>query len=330
MSRNWNPVNCTWCNRRMTSTHSLGRPHRGKTINANGVDLFYEEFGNTRDPAVLLIMGNSAPGLVWPDAFCELLASEGFWVIRFDQRDTGLSTYIDFNRAPYTLDDLVCDAFELLDGIGVKRVNVVGLSQGGMLAYRMALTMPQRLASLVVMMSSADLRPKNDAFAGTPVRTGELPRPSSEYVARVIALNAIPPRDTHEVANRFVENFRLAKGPRSPFVEDAWQALGQAFAERLLQRQDGLTPGMANNSNHALAQKATPALTTAQLMSIAVPTLIVHGSDDPIFPVEHASWAAATIPGSTLRVIDGMGHALDPTYFQVVVAAMTEFYEGGV
>lgn len=296
-------------------------------IHANGVDLFYEEFGNECDPAVLLVMGNSAPGLVWPDAFCKLIASGGFRVVRFDQRDTGLSTYVDFSRAPYTLDDLVCDIFKLLDGIGVERAHVAGLSQGGVLAYRMSLKMPQRLASLVILMSSADLRPKNDAFSGAPVRTSGLPRPSAEYVAQVIALNAKAPRDAREVANRFVENFRLAKGARSPFDEDAWQALGRAFAERPLLRQDGLTPAMANNSNHALAQKTTPALSAAQLASIETPTLIVHGSDDPIFPIEHARWAAATIPGSRLRVIEGMGHALDPSFFQAVGAALLEFYE---
>jgi pimeloyl-ACP methyl ester carboxylesterase len=314
----------------MTSSRSLGHLSKGKLIHANGVDLFYEEIGDAADPAVLLVMGNSAPGLVWPDAFCELVASKGFRVIRFDQRDTGLSTYIDFDRAPYTLDDLVGDTFALLDGIGVQRAHVAGLSQGGQLAYRMSLKMPQRMASLVILMSSADLRPKNDAFSGAPVRAGELPRPSPEYVAHVIALNANPPQDMREMANRFVENFRLAKGPRSPFDEEAWQALGRAFAETLHARQDGLTPGIANNSNHALAQKATPPLTAAQLASIVTPTLIVHGSDDPIFPVEHAHWAAATIPGSKIRVIDRMGHALDPSFFGDVAAAITDFYQHGV
>jgi pimeloyl-ACP methyl ester carboxylesterase len=179
-------------------------------------------------------------------------------VVRFDQRDTGLSTYLDFSRAPYALDDIVRDAFGILDGINVKRAHVVGLSQGGVLAYRMSLKMPQRLASLVILMSSVDLRPKNDAFSGAPVRAGELPRPSPKDIAEVIALNAKAPRDTSEVASRFVENFRLAKGERSPFDEHAWQALGRAVAKRQLLRQDGLTPAMANNSNHALAQKATP------------------------------------------------------------------------
>ena len=127
-----------------------------------------------------------------------------------------------------------------------------------------------------------------------------------------------------------MENFRLAKGTRSPFDEPAWQALGRAFAERPLLRQDGLTPAMANNSNHALAQKATLELSTAQLASVNTPTLILHGSDDSIFPVEHAHWAAHAIPRSTLRVIGGMGHALDPSFFRAVGDAITEFYERSV
>jgi pimeloyl-ACP methyl ester carboxylesterase len=150
----------------MTPINPTARPDKSKFIHANGIDLFYEVFGSESDPVVLLVMGNSAPGLVWPDAFCELIASKGFRVIRFDQRDTGLSTYVDFVRMPYTLDDLVYDTFALLDGIGITRAHIVGLSQGGVLAYRMSLKMPQCLLSLAILMSSADLRPKNDAFSG--------------------------------------------------------------------------------------------------------------------------------------------------------------------
>lgn len=298
-----------------------------RTIHANGVDLFVEEFGRPEDPALLLVMGNSAPGLVWPDAFCERLAAARLRVIRFDQRDTGLSTYVDFKLAPYTLDDLVDDTFALLDAMKIGKAHVVGLSQGGVIAYRMALKAPQRLASLVILMSSADLRPKNDAFAGAPVREGELPRPSADYVAQVIALNATAPANEDEIATRFIENFRLAKGPRSPFDEAAWQALGRAFAQRPALRADGLTATLANNSNHALAQKATPAITEAQLASIALPVLIMQGSDDPIFPLEHAQWAAATIPGAHLCVIDRMGHALDPAFFAPMVDGLKHFYE---
>jgi pimeloyl-ACP methyl ester carboxylesterase len=296
------------------------------TLRGNQIDLFHEEFGERKDPPVLLVMGNSAPGLVWPDAFCRLLASTGVLVIRFDARDTGLSTYIDFATSPYTLDDLVADAFALLDTIGIDAAHVVGLSQGGVIGYRMALSMPERVTTLCTIMSSPDLRPKNDAFAGISARAGELPRPSADYVAKVIALNASPPASVDEIATRFVENFRLAAGPRSPFDERAWRSLGHAFAERPLQRSDGLQPTLANNSNHALAQKATPALTVDALASIRLPVLVIHGSDDPILPVGHGEWAAAAIPGATLRVIDRMGHALDPAFFDPIVRELSGFY----
>lgn len=299
-----------------------------KTLHANGIDLHYEEFGRSDAPLVLLVMGNSAPGLVWPDAFCHLLAAKDFRVVRFDQRDTGLSTYVDFSRAPYTLDDLVNDAFALLDGIRAERAHVVGMSQGGVIAYRMALKQPQRLSSLAILMSSADLRPKNNAFAGVPIEEGELSRPSMDYVAQVIALNASAPVDTAEIAQRFVENFRLAKGPRSPFDENAWQTLGRALAERPTLRADGLTATMANNSNHTLAQKATTALTHADLAAIDLPVLVVHGSDDPIFPVDHAKWAVASIHGAQLVLIDRMGHALDPAFFEPITDALAGFYGG--
>jgi pimeloyl-ACP methyl ester carboxylesterase len=296
------------------------------TSRGNRIDLFYEEFGESEDPPVLLVMGNSAPGLVWPDAFCRLLSATGLRVIRFDARDTGLSTYIDFSASPYTLDDLAADAFDLLDGIGIDEAHVVGLSQGGVIGYRMALAMPGRVTTLCTIMSSPDLRPKNDAFAGAIEAPGALPRPCAGYVEKVIALNAIPPTSVDDIATRFIENFRLAAGPRSPFDERAWQSLGRAFAERPLLRPDGLQPTLANNSNHALAQKATPALTSEELASLDLPVLIIQGSDDPIFPVAHGEWAASASPRATLRVIDRMGHALDPAFFDAIVREMSAFY----
>lgn len=151
---------------------------------ANRVELHDETFGSQDDPAALLVMGNSAPGLVWPDVFCAMLAAAGLYVIRFDARDTGLSTYVDFDRSPYTLDDLADDAFALMDRIGIARAHVIGLSQGGVIGYRVAIQRPRQLLSLTVMMSSFDLRPKNHAFAGVAPIEGELPRPSPDHVLK--------------------------------------------------------------------------------------------------------------------------------------------------
>ncbi|WP_306590279.1 alpha/beta fold hydrolase [Geothrix sp. 21YS21S-4] len=300
------------------------------TLSANGVDLFVETIGHGGDPAVLLIMGNSAPGLLWPDDFCRGLAERGFFVIRFDQRDTGLSSYVNYDLAPYTLDDLVKDALGILDGLKIDRAHVVGLSQGGVLAYRLALSAPSRVESLAVLMSSPDLRPKNDAFTGAPVRAGELPRPAADYVAAVIALNAAVPADEEGVAVQFVENFRLAKGAASPFDEGDWLAMGRAVASRPRLRRDGLSTRMANHSHHSKAQMATPPLTAEDLHALRLPVLIIHGAGDPIFPLPHAQWAVAQIVGARLRILDGMGHALDRAFFAPITEALVPFFESAI
>ncbi len=290
------------------------------------IALLCESFGNAAHPAVLLLMGNSAPGLVWPDAFCTGLAGAGFYVLRFDQRDTGLSSYVDYEASPYTLAALARDALGVLDGFGIARAHVVGLSQGGVLAYRMALLAPERLISIATVMSSPQLHPKTNAFRGLPPVAGELPRPDPAYVAAVIALNAVAPVGLEAAAKRFVDNFRLAKGPRSPFDEAAWAALGHAFATRPLARQDGLTAAIANASNHARAQAATPELTADELAGLTLPLLNIHGGGDPIFPPQHARWAAQIVPGARLLLIADMGHALDPAFFAPVAAALEAFW----
>ncbi|MDR5760680.1 alpha/beta hydrolase [Caballeronia sp. LZ035] len=295
-------------------------------LQANGVELHVDVFGSRSDPVALLLMGNSAPGLVWPDRFCEALAGAGLCVVRFDARDTGLSTYIDFDEAPYTLEELAADSFAVLDGLNARSAHVIGLSQGGVIGYWMALQRPERLRSLTVMMSSADLRPKNDAFAGVAPRAGELPRPSADYVAHVIALNASAPVSAEALAQRFVDNFRLAAGPRSPFDEPAWLTLGRAYAAQVMLRTDGLSAKLANNSHHALAQKRSRMLQSNELASLRVPVLLIHGTDDPIFPLEHAEWAASVIPGARLHVVDAMGHAMDPAFFEPVLGALASFY----
>lgn len=286
----------------------------------NGLRLAYDIFGGSDDPAVLLIMGNSAPGVVWPDRFCQSLADCGYHVVRYDQRDTGLSSYVDFEKLPYTLHDLVGDAFGLLDDLDIDAAHLVGLSQGGNIAYLAALSIPQRVLSITSIMSSPDLRPKNDAFTGQPARPGELPRPSKDYVRAVIALNRSPTRSQEDVAIRFMENFRLAAGDTSPFDEDFWFALGRVVAERT--RQDAK---VANHSNHSKAQIATAPLAATDLGAVSQPCLIMHGETDPIFPVAHAKWALAQLLDARLFLVPGMGHALDPAFIDTIVVRLDGF-----
>lgn len=286
----------------------------------NGLELAYETFGDDSDPAILLLMGNSAPGVVWPDQFCASLAQCGYFVIRYDQRDTGLSSYLDFEEQPYTLHDLVDDAFGLLDELEIESAHFVGLSQGGNIAYLASLSRPSRVASITSLMSSPDLRPKNDAFTGQPPADGQLPRPSPEYVRAVIALNHRHAGSDEAVAIRFMENFRLAAGPKSPFDDAFWLSLGRAVAGRT---RSGTT--VANHSNHSKAQIATEALKAADLAQVEQPCLIMHGEMDPIFPPEHAKWAASNLRDAQLCLVPKMGHALDPAFIEDLVERLAAF-----
>ena len=128
------------------------------------------------------------------------------------------------------------------------------------------------------------------------------------------------------MARLFVENFRLASGPVAPFDETDWLEMGLAVASLSRRRSDGATARMANNSNHSLAQQASAPLSAADLSSLMLPVQLIHGSHDPIFPLQHAEWAAELITGAELVVIEDMGHALDAAYFEPIARSMTEFW----
>ncbi len=291
------------------------------TANGNGLELAFDQFGDGGNPAILLIMGNSAPGIVWPDRFCEVLADAGFCVIRYDQRDTGLSAYVDFEAHPYSLTDLVDDAFALLDHLGIRKAHFVGLSQGGNTALLAGLKSPSRVASLTTVMSSPDMEPKNDAFTGKPARPGQLPPPDPDYVSAVISLNSTPTQSDEDVAERFMQNFRLAAGPKSSFDEDFWLALGHGVAKRRRAQH----AKMANHSNHSKAQMATAPLTASDLARLKMPCLVIHGEMDPIFPPAHAVWSASNLVRAELCIVPDMGHALDPAYFDAAASRIGTF-----
>ena len=294
---------------------------KSDVLSVNGVQLAFDTFGRDDAPAILLMMGNSAPGIVWPEAFCQALAAAGFRVIRYDQRDTGFSTYLDFDKNPYTLCDLVEDAVSLLEGLGIQAAHFVGLSQGGNTALLAGLHHPSRVASITTLMSSPDLGPKNDAFMGLPERIGQLPRPDMAYVNAVIDLNSAPTRSDEDAADRFMRNFKLAAGPKSPFDQEFWMELGRAVTAR----RNGDPAKMANHSNHSKAQKATAGLTEDDLRRLAKPCLVIQGEMDPIFPTGHTEWAAANLPDAQLCIIPNMGHALDPAFFEPVASRIRTF-----
>ena len=296
----------------------------GKIISVNNIKIWYETFGHKHDPAILLIMGNSAQGIMWTDDFCEKIAAGKRYVIRFDNRDTGLSTCFDFGKNPYDLFDLAKDALSLLDALEIKKAHIVGLSMGGSIAQLLAIYHADRILSITSMMSSPDLSIKNDAFLGKDTSQATLPPPKKEFVEAVIALNKIKPESRQEKIKQIVGNWRLANGEKAIFDEDDWLHMIENAMTREESNPDARNVKFANHSNHSKAQIATtePNLNTLKLIS--TPTLVIHGTEDPIFPPAHAKAVANSVINGKLLLIDKMGHALNPIFFDQIIDAIID------
>lgn len=272
-------------------------------IPANGITLEAETFGDATHPTVLLIMGLGCQLVIWPDAFCERLAAEGFHVVRFDNRDIGLSEKIKGPRdpqffknilrsrlglkvqAPYTLDDMARDTVGLMDALGIARAHLVGLSMGGMIAQLMALDHRERVASLTSIMSTS----------GNP----RLPQASAKVQMRLI--RRPKGRDRDSLIAHGTETWKVLASPKAVPSEDERRAIATRAVDRSIYPRGylhQLLAVLASGSRHR------------RLPQVQVPTLIIHGEDDPLIPVAAAYEQHKLIPNSQLAVLPAMGHDL--------------------
>jgi pimeloyl-ACP methyl ester carboxylesterase len=280
---------------------------------ANGIELCYEIFGDAEAEPMLLIMGLGAQMIHWDDDFCRQLAARGFRVIRFDNRDIGKSTKMTGGKrlsafeliklrflkipvaAPYKLHDMAEDVIGLMDTLGIPSAHVVGASMGGMIAQEMAISFPKRVRSLTSIMSTT----------GDP----RIPPPSREATA---VLMAPPPASKEEYFVRFAQTWKVLRN--GSFPQD--EALDRSRAERTYER--GLNPaGVARQLRAILASGSRK----QRLGSVTAPTLVIHGTVDPLVRPEGGKDTAASIPGAKLLMIERMGHALPiPMWPQVIDA----------
>jgi pimeloyl-ACP methyl ester carboxylesterase len=265
---------------------------------SNGIELCYETFGDPGDPPMLLIMGVGTQLLAWPDGFCALLAGYGFHVIRFDNRDVGLSTWLDelgdvdlpgllqgdFSTVRYRLSDLVADVAGLLAALGLPHAHLVGVSMGGGIAQQLAIDRPELVDSLASIMSSTSDRSVGQTTLDNPAALVPVPGADRETAIaadaelhRLIGSPGIAPGD-EELTRRATAAYDRAYHPAGTFRQIA-----------------------AN----AIAPDRTDALRT-----LKVPTVIIHGDSDPLVDVSGGRATAAAIPGAELLVIPGMGHDL--------------------
>ena len=270
-------------------------------------------------------MGNSCDAVMWPDDLCQSLAERNLFVIRFDQRDTGLSTWLDFSDEPYTLMDMARDIIGLLDEMKLEKAHIVGYSTGGLIAQLLGIHFPSRVRSLVLLMTSMDLTIKNDAFRGLDTSKAKLPPPKTEFIQGIRALGAKPQTTFQEKISFLVESFRLANGSSSDFDAPFFAKL----FERSLKRVKGKLRKSGHESNHALATSATPIIQDFEFAQITVPTLVISGTEDPIFPSGHGESLCKAIRGATFLPVHGMGHALNPIFFEQLIAAMSLHFNQG-
>ncbi|GAB3276552.1 alpha/beta hydrolase [Larkinella harenae] len=275
-------------------------------VHVGTVRIAYESQGPRKAPTILLIAGTNSQLTFWPVDFCQQLVDRGYRVIRFDNRDVGLST--KFHQAglpdfaaigkalaeqktpplPYTLDDMATDAVGLLKALGIKKAHIVGVSMGGMIAQRVAYNHPGHTLSLTSIMAGGG-------------------KPTFPLVAKTDLVSQIPPpgpaSDTVAYINREIQSMKILSGPTYPVTESQAR-------ERVLQAVQRSYYPDALHRHGAVSLAGFYAGRQDKLKTINVPTLVIHGSADPIVVVEAGRDIADTVPGAVFQLIDGMGHDL--------------------
>ncbi|KPK16645.1 MAG: hypothetical protein AMJ62_04680 [Myxococcales bacterium SG8_38] len=286
-------------------------------LKANGLDIEYDTFGDPRGDPMLLIMGLGTQMVAWPPAFCDALAEAGHFVVRFDNRDVGLSTKLDgvkapgalrfllhrmFGlplRAPYTLEDMAADAVGVLDALDIGAAHVVGASMGGMIAQIMAASHPVRVKTLTSIMASS----------GDPDLPGARPE------IRKHLFSARPKSNGREDLIAYVlESFRLLMSPEYPRTDEELRPLIDESLER---------SHYPEGFKRQLAAIVADGSRAERLSAVEAPTLVIHGKEDPLIPVDGGFRTALHIRGARLELIDGMGHDLPPSLLAPIASMIT-------
>ncbi|RDE12735.1 MAG: alpha/beta hydrolase [Candidatus Thorarchaeota archaeon] len=284
-------------------------------VKVNAIDIQYETIGNPSSKPLLLIAGLGSQLLAWPDEMCENISHLGFYVIRFDNRDVGLSTKLeeagmpDFTKisaayargeqpnVPYTLEDMADDAAGLLDALGIRKAHICGASMGGMIAQALAYRHPSRVLSLTIIMSTT----------GNPA----LPQGKPEVMA---AFFAPIPSERESYIEETVKRDRLIYG-----TYEFDEKRGKEYRAREYDRSY-----YPMGPIRQLAALSVPGNIQPLISAIRAPTMVIHGKEDPFYPVEAAQEIASTIPGAKLVVIDRMGHAFPQEVIPRIIDAIVQ------
>jgi pimeloyl-ACP methyl ester carboxylesterase len=293
---------------------------KARDVGPSKIDIVYQCFGDPKSPPLFMIMGGGAQMISWPDGFCEELAGQGLQPIRFDNRDTGLSTHItgvpvpdlaaarrgDYSSVSYTLSDMAADTIGLMDALGFDSAHLLGASMGGMIAQTVAIEYPARVRSLTSMMSTT-----GDSAVGQP-----------DF--RALAPLGAPPKDDRQGAIDWqVRSLKAIGSPGYPFDETS---TAETAARAWDRDHDPL--GMLRQSIAVLKSGDR----TEKLRGLRVPTLVIHGDSDKMIDESGGKATAAAIPGAELVIFKGMGHGFPKSLwpeFATRIACLVHRAESG-
>ena len=281
-------------------------------VKSNGLHIWTESFGNHLHAPILLIAGAGAQSIFWEDEFCQRLAESERFVVRFDNRDTGLSDSVDFESSPYTINDMAADAIAILDAYGLPAAHMVGASGGGLICQVLALEHRTRVLTISALISSP-LGTGSNELPNSGY--GDLPPPTTEFLEQLQDFVGEVPEDRGAFIDWTLRKYEAISGSLEVFDKKAKAKLAELEFARARNLQ-------AMN-NHALAVNISPASGRALLGGLDVPTLVVHGTEDPLLPYAHGRAIAETIPGAELLTIEKMGHDLPrPAWSQIIKAIL--------
>ena len=288
-----------------------------KKASVNGIEIAYQEMGDPGGEPIVLIMGLGTQMLAWDPDFCTLLAERGHRVVRFDNRDVGHSTWIDApvpGRIPmllglprglaYTLDDMADDAAALIEHLGFDAAHVVGASQGGMIAQVLGYRRPDLVRSLGLIMT------------GSGKRVTAVPR-----LRALGMLLASPPKDRDAYIAAVEKTFGVIGSPAyPPDPERLRRVIGTSYDR-------ARNPAGVARQLHAITSSGDR---TKRLRAVRAPTIVIHGTEDPLVRPSAGRSVAAAIPGARLELIDGMGHDLPPQLWKRIVGYLAENLDRGI
>jgi pimeloyl-ACP methyl ester carboxylesterase len=274
-----------------------------RVVPLNGVELALQTFGDSADPAVLLLSGAGASMDLWPPELCERIAAAGRYVVRYDFRDTGQSTTYGAGGATYSLADLVTDAMAILDHLELPQAHLAGLSMGGLLAQLAAVSHPDRVRTLTLI-------------ATTPALPGAAERnlPGMSVADQEASAPTARPdwSDPRSTVDYLLEQERRCAARSAPFDEAHMRTIVEITVARSRDPQ--------SMENHFDLDPAPPS--DSRMADISAPTLVVHGEEDPVLPLAHGQALAQEIRDAELLVIPGVGHEMPPRLWDELVAAL--------